>query len=325
MIKNQLYHFKRRLPFILDQVVSPFVNPRRGVVLTGFWRSGTTWLERWIADLLDAKTIFEPLEVDVRKHYFVQEESYLPSRSDLYLKAHMPFTENEIPGDTGLYHLLDDALRGKVPGKRVRINRRGIADSFRRRVVVKHVRGQLAVYGFYRTFQVPILHIYRDPRAVVTSLIRKDWGGEWMHELSLRAQLLDPKDGRFAMFEKWTDEIAYFDRQPWWERAAAYWAITETYLRECACRYQFPIRLLSYESLAAGDISSLVTRMQELGITLARTSTERGQWESSPTTDKDRLDADGAARVSGWKNELPPLMADRTIEIVHRFGITEFS
>ena len=301
------------------------MDSRNGIVISGFWRSGTTWLERWIADLLHAKTIFEPLEVDVRKHYFLQEESYLPSSSDLYFKAHMPFAENAIPRGTKMYRLLEDALRGKVPGKRVRINRRGIADSFRRRVVVKHVRGQLAVYGFYQTFFTPILHIYRDPRAVVASLIRKDWGGEWMHQLSLRSQLLEPQDGRAPHFEAWSDDIDYLDRQPWWERAVAYWALTENYLHSCSSRYQFPLYFLNYEELTSGGPSVLVSALTQLGLDIPKGPVKPYPIESSPTTDENRRDADRKARISGWKKELSAQMADRTVEIVNRLGNTFFS
>lgn len=325
MIKNHLYRLKRRLPYLIDQAVSPFVDPRSGIVITGFWRSGTTWLERWIADLLHAKTIFEPLEVDVRKQYFLQEESYLPSQTDIYLKAHMPFAETKILPSNTMYRLLEDALRGKVPGKRVRINRRGIADSFRRRVVVKHVRGQLAVYGFYQTFSTPILHIYRDPRAVVASLIRKDWGGDWMHQLSLRSQLLEPQDGRCTHFEAWTDDMDYFDRQPWWERAVAYWALTENYLRSCASRFQFPLQFLNYEDLTGGGTDVLVSALASLGVSIPNKALETNPLQSSPTTDEGRRDADREVRVSGWKKELSAQMADRTVEIVNRFGCTFFS
>lgn len=325
MMKTQLHRLKRKMPFYLDQVMAPFVNPQDGVVITGFWRSGTTWLERWMADVLHAKTIFEPLEVDVRRHYHLHDESHLPSNSDLYLKAHMPFAEDEIPRSSNLYHLLEDALRGKVPGKRVRINRKGMADSFRRRVVVKHVRGQLAVHGLYKTFLTPILHIYRDPRAVIASLIRNDWGGEWMHTLSLHAQLLEPQDGRLPLFEKWSDDLDYFDRQPWCERAAAYWAITEGYLRSCALRFHFPIRFLNYETLVANDPSMLVTILRELGLIVPHIPANWRWAESSPTTVEERCTVDVHTRVSGWKNELPPQMAERTIEIAQRFGLTEFS
>jgi hypothetical protein len=325
MMKIQLHRLKRKMPFYLDQVMAPFINPQDGVIITGFWRSGTTWLERWMADVLHAKTIFEPLEVDVRKHYRLQDELHLPSNSDLYLKAHMPFAEDEIPRNSNLYRLLEDALRGKVPGKRVRINRNGMADSFRRRVVVKHVRGQLAVHGLYKTFLTPILHIYRDPRAVIASLIRNDWGGEWMHILSLRAQLLEPQDGRCLLFEQWSDDLDYFDSQPWWERAIVYWALTETYLRSCALRFQFPIRFLNYETLVTEEPSMLVNTLRELGLTVPPTPANWRWAESSPTTVQERRDADAHARVSGWKNELSPQMAERTVEIVHRFGFTEFS
>ncbi len=44
----------------LDLCAAPFVDPSEAVVVTGFWRSGTTWLQQTLARLHNAKTVFEP-------------------------------------------------------------------------------------------------------------------------------------------------------------------------------------------------------------------------------------------------------------------------
>lgn len=135
--------FRREMPKWIDRAIAYLVDPKDTLVITGFWRSGTTWLQDIISDHFRAKSIFEPLEPDVQPISLLERGSPYRCGCKQYMRAHMPFVEETIPGNSELYALFFDAFRGKVSGKRVRINRSHPLDALRKRVVVKLVRGLL--------------------------------------------------------------------------------------------------------------------------------------------------------------------------------------
>jgi hypothetical protein len=236
---------------IIDRAVAPFLDPSSAVLVTGFWRSGTTWLQQILAGGLRAKSVFEPFyhRLEEYRNTLVGGFSPLYSSSE-YLAMLMPYSESRIDSSLPMYRYLRTALTGGTPSswvRRVRFRRRGIEgrhgrgryrdalerikDAFRRRVVVKSVRSHLLVSAIQQTFNPLTVHIWRDPRSIVASFHRKGWMEQkWVNELSLVNQLLRPADGRGAFFERWEGTIRRYEEKSATHRLAAYWSLCEKFL-----------------------------------------------------------------------------------------------
>ena len=155
----------------IDRSLGHLGAARPRLLVSGFWRSGTTWLQESLSTALGAKTVFEPLS------------PMEPLRRAALLRLHPHDTEDlrqaTIPGacpdDAGFWRYLGRTCRGRVATEYLMSCRRDMAESFRRDIVVKDVRLQANLAEFHRRFGVPIVHVRRHPCAVVASLIAADW------------------------------------------------------------------------------------------------------------------------------------------------------
>ncbi|MCS3672412.1 hypothetical protein GGQ21_003082 [Salinibacter ruber] len=301
--------------------------PSEAVVITGFWRSGTTWLLEALSRSLDAKAVFEPLYPDTTgysripsKHYHGSEEA---------IGGFMPFAPSHLADGPKLKRHLIRSLTSAVPGVFVRSARFNIrenegrnyscyiaalkerlADALRSRVVVKFTRAHLILPSLQSAFDPTVFHIRRDPRAVVESLIRKEWAG-WIHDMSLAEYLLAPEDGRSDVFNRWADEIHQCDQQGGVAPVAGYWALAEWYVEEFADGQRVNV---SFEELCRDGNEHLNANGHGADIQVS-SSTLQGE---SRTSKKQKTVED---RIYGWSKRLSS-GARRTIEtVVRRFGM----
>lgn len=305
----------------LDRLVAGAVSPSSSPVVSGFWRSGTTWLQEALADLLDAKTVFEPLHVSVEAARPVHVHHGVAERPEPVRELFLPYArEGALPAP--LHDAFAAALRGAVPGSEVRVLRQGIGESLRRRVVVKCVRIPLCLRAVQAVFGMPVVHVRRDPRAVVASVRLTDWAWLFDH-LSLREQLLDPADGRAALFEPWREEIERLDREEPLERIAAYWALTERALADAyppGAESLGPTVFARYEDLCRAPETAVPALLPRLGLPPATAPLRAAD---SHTTSGTRKGATAEQRVDGWKDVLTPEEARRVERVVERFGFGE--
>ncbi len=178
------------------------------VLVSGFWRSGTTWVQECLAESLGAKTIFEPLSPqEPRRRAFLA--SRFPGDEDA-LQAFIP---GLMPEDASMWTALEGACRGAHGGAFLLSCRRSVAESWKTGIVVKDVRLHHNLAAFHRRFSIPIVHVRRHPCAVAASLIRADW--HWSFS-RVRLATLDPAARSLAAYD--TDTLS---------RIAAYWAFVE--------------------------------------------------------------------------------------------------
>jgi hypothetical protein len=282
------------------------------VLVTGFWRSGTTWLQETLAEGLRAKTIFEPLSPENPRYKALIAPARLGSHA-----AQQGYIPSLIPDrDEGLWRYLDEIFKGRSPGGAALICRKRVRESFRRRIVVKDVRMQFSLAAVIDSHPLPLVHIRRNPRAVVASLMKSNW--DWSFaDLTLR-ELFEPHADDLAAFVKpelLETCLRLYDSDPV-SRIAAYWALTEV-----AVDVQFRgIKhgaVVEYEELLA-DPPSQVRRLCDR-IKLQLNSPFRWDRDSAMTT-RSSKGTNSHARANGWRKVLSDHDARRVEAIADAIG-----
>jgi hypothetical protein len=162
---------------------------------------------------------------------------------------------------------------------------------------------------------MPVLHVYRDPRAVIASIAKTAWHGLFDH-LRLREQLLELPDGRADYFGRWRREIDEYDRGTRTMRLAGYWALTERFLGDAYAGHTGRFVCVSYERLIQERERAFAEILQRLGFA-PRASDLRVRKTDSATTTRRRRGTSVQDRVTGWATSLSD--SDRvTIETIAR-------
>ncbi len=303
----------------IDHAMAAQIDPRETVVISGFWRSGTTWLQEYLAEILQAKTIFEPFHFLVPaskrlfKHYGIAKKPEAVRELFIPYAADRPFAPESL-----LYYYYDGALRADLSGRAVRVLRKDAAESYRPRVVVKFTRGQFSLHAAHHTFAMPIIHVYRDPRAVVASAKMTDW--YWLFDhLDLPEQLLTMQDGRAEFFGSYAGAIREFSHDKV-ARIAAYWALTEKFIQEAFAGDRARFIAVSYEKLNREKENLMPALLARLGIKEIQQEKLTSPNKDSFSTSSQRQGVSTEERIRGWQKALSRPEIAMIETIVQRLG-----
>jgi hypothetical protein len=308
----------------LDCEVAGDVDPSETLVVSGFARSGTTWLQQSLASILRAKTVFEPFHHLAPTAEPIHAALNISDKSIHFRELCFPYSCEPTLRDGPLFDAFAQSLRSVVPGFAVRILRTGVEESLWSRVVVKTVRAHLCLQSAQNTFSMPVVHIYRDPRAVLASIRMTDWG--WLYDhLSLRGQLLEIEDGRADYFGKWRDEILEYDQQDTLTRVVAYWALTERFLAQCYDngRPQHRTWFLSFDQLCEQPDVALGAMFKALGVGASSGQVASALGRDSAMTSETRIGISQEERVTGWRKILTREEIATIESIATRFGFAD--
>jgi len=314
---NRWHNEKYLIKYILDLILSVSVNPFETVIITGFWRSGTTTMQRSLADIMSAKTIIEPLEYKkvpgIKKIY---PEKLLREKDYEYFHIFMPYFKNS-SHDVVVTSYIFNFLKGRTKGRWVR-HLSGFRVRFSRRVVVKLVRGQLLLPKIQTDFSNPIVHIYRDPRGVIASLKRSGWI-EWFNKTTISEQLLEPLDGRAAYFSKWSDDIKKLDRKGAISKAACYYALTERFVKENLNRdNNFLYISYDHDFKDKEGLLQKIRKLLNLNADISNMNLD-DQW----TTMNGRSNLSIEKRIISWSKELTSSEIVQIESIMRLFNLTK--
>ena len=281
----------------IDRSLAALGMARPVLIVSGFWRSGTTWLQECLAESLGAKTVFEPLSPMEPKRRAALATAAFSTEDGL--QAFVPGPDQ----DRAFWGSLRAAAHGRH-GSRFSLScRRGLCESFRTGIVVKDVRLHRNLQAAHQHFRVPIIHIRRHPCAVVASLRAANW--HWSFE---RISLFDAQyqhEDPGLLRECDSDAVS---------RLAAFWALHE---REAAAalRDQPWAHEMTYEAMVKAPRRQIGAACEALGLRIVRqAASERPSASIDPTafaaTDKRDLDT--------WRTRLAGPEIERIEQVVTR-------
>ena len=257
------------------------------LLVNGFWRSGTTWLQQTLVEALNAKSLFEPFS-PAAGHQWDQLSGNV---SDASRSVYMPLSADCLtPRDRIKLHL---ALRGVGTHGYTHFLRDSESPSWTKDLVVKFTQLGFVLDEVADTFNVPVIHIRRHPAAVFASFSETDW--EWRFEDVRLRGLYSPQDyARGTPERKRAETLLRYDRTPA-ERLAALWSLSESMAQKSIIGGK--AHLVRYEDVV-GHGPGILNRLQLSSVNIASNDT------ASPVTTSGREQLSVSQRLNDWQSRL---------------------
>ncbi|PMJ99781.1 sulfotransferase [Vibrio sp. 10N.261.55.A7] len=274
--------------YVIDHVVAR-TQKTTPILVSGFWRSGTTWVQEVLAQAIHAKTLFEPLD----------PSSFLPLHDGRPIESssHIPLTSDIL--STEDLKLLDRSFSGISP-KRSGFNylcRNSLSEALRGKVVIKLVRGQFLIPFLVDRYELStVLHVSRHPMAVAYSMLRTNW--KW-HIKDVDYQQIYSKEQHVELptvQAQILDSLLHFKAETPERKIAALWALSERFTYE-----QDHVKGFKYEELLRDPSKGFSDMALAAGQPIV------GAIESSKATavtESDRTNIDMSARLNSWQEKL---------------------
>ena len=273
--------------YSLDYLMRWYVS-EPPIIISGFWRSGTTWIQQVMAELISAKTQFEPLEPSALfpLHKYPTFDSiqgaYIPLAADVFSKKD--------------WNYLDLAFKGVSP-KRSGFNylaRTTVKECLADRVLIKFVRAQFILPDLVQRYKPQgVVHISRHPMAVAQSLIRAKWQWDFADINFTEIYWREIKSSKCHLW----NELAPYDHAAKAEKIAALWALSEREIRKSE-----NVTFVKYEDLLKNpdiEFASLIAGLKLKIVNVVDYT------QDSPVTSADRVGINMDDRLNSWRKEMP--------------------
>mgnify|MGYP006425505187 CR=1 FL=1 len=323
MIKKQIRFFFKKNKRKLQDSTAYFVDKKlkntvsQTVIINGFWRSGTTLLQTKICKSIRGKSVFEPFGPDVANDSLYKNSKLEKSNlSRNFIASFMPFCDKKnSSSDFNLF--INNCFNSNMKSSVIRRLRQSIKSSFSKIVVCKIVRGHLLLpYLLEQYPKTPIIHIYRNPKAVIASITRKGWG-YWFKDFYIGEHFINIDDGREEYFNQFENLIKKYDNKDVLSRICAFWCLVERYIQD-KCIGSTNFLYISYEYLITNGFEPVEEFLIKFVIEWQDNKVEN---LNSATTNYDRKIMSKEQKRDSWKRELD-FETQRKIDLIlEDFGL----
>ena len=302
-----------------DRRLSRNQLPADAIVVSGFWRSGTTLLLETLANLTGARSFFEPLHFRVPRARPFHGPHLFEARGRLQSETY-PYLS---PGQatSSMDEFLDAMLCGELSHPWTR-KARGTRQLISRQIIVKLVRGNLLLAYLEARFRPTTFFIFRHPAAVVASLRRgaanlgiyssPEFLNILLEQSALRADFLANREDHVR---RWSDSPLH--------RLTLVHAIANAVpLAQIDAGLCHPCHL-SFEELTlqpTATLDRIVAHLEAQDIKSRAFRPTVSLGVDSLTTKRERENVPAWERCFSWKNELTTQEIDSIQSICAGFG-----
>ena len=258
------------------------------IIVSGFWRSGTTWLQQQVSTAMQARTIFEPLSPACGHEWaqisadnrMANQHTYMPLCVRDLTNADRAVLAKSVKGigDHGYTYFLSN----------------NISDCVAKNAVVKFTRIGFLLPELHQLFAFPVLHIRRHPGAVYASFKNTDW--EWSFE-DVRLVENYPAEAAHTKRPDLVSLLNEFDTNSA-VRFATLWGASEREARKALLTKH--VQLIEYTDL----VDKRVHIPEILNKFNIEAQSQSYQDQVSPVTTPDRQELSAAQRKNDWKDRL---------------------
>lgn len=307
-LRKTYYRMRGMHRVAADWAVTACLPPTEVYVVSGFSRSGTTWLQQSLARAIGAKTIFEPFAM--RRPGFYRQAQAL--RTDGLDHQYIPYLDRP-EYMAAMKPYLNQVFRGYVDHPRGLTARDSWRDSLRRKLVVKFIRATLSLKGIHDAYGVPVVHVRRHPCAVASSMfLMKPLG--FFEEKGAAQALLTPTHAQEKLFGRYREIIERCDAGPAHVRVAGFWSLSERYIEEQLANAPWA-RIVRYEDLVAEPEGEFAAILDFFGCAVERMPDLRAN--STTTADK-RGKVPVQQRAEDWRTRMSTTEIDETLAVVEK-------
>lgn len=234
------------------------------IIIVGTARSGTSWLSETIAQQHRYRMLFEPeQETRTKKGYLLCDKWFETYEESPEAHAYL----NQV-----FANRVDCDWIGQNSNRKFK---RHLWPFIPKKYVIKFVRANLLAKYINASFQIPVIHIIRDPYEVIASQLRVNF--PWLTDLSIFAsqpKLVQLIENRFRL------DISHHSHYSKLELLTLRWCIENVIPLEVLEPYTNNSAIIKYEDLV-GDIQVFYKMCQQFNIDYIDTIEEIYQRPSS--------------------------------------------
>jgi hypothetical protein len=298
---------KEKIYNVSDKVVDSILDYKEPIFINGFWRSGTTWAQQIITERYKSRPVFEPLHESISSYKKILDKYLkLNKKRKFFLQTFMPYHGGSYANK--IIEYLYRVAKGSVSNRWLMRGRR-LNNMLRSRAVIKMVRGHLLIPALLQDAPARVIHIRRDPRAVVASILRQKWD-HWIKNINIVDQMLGVNDTRVNIFYEWEELLRIKQDESFLTRITTYWSILESFIQKIDNEHESMI-IIDYEKLCNKQEEYLDKKLNNTDRIVG--SKNDAEFDKESPTTRNGRNVPKQKRIESWSEEL----SDKQIELIN--------